>query len=95
MSDRKHLQKKKLRSENIKTPDYNGPITDQMWREACEDGSKAKQMLVTMSIVGKGSVSHVDLENGNRIPVRDITEKQAKDFIAMLAPERVWNGFKQ
>lgn len=70
-------------------------ITDAMWREASENGAKAKEMLRTMNIGGKGDVKFVKLANGNQIPVEEVTEKQAQDFISMLAPERVWKGFRQ
>lgn len=93
----KKLQKIKMVSEKHHIPGADGPIkiTDQMWREACRDGSAAKLMLVNMSIGGKGKVEMVRLSNGSEIPVTDITEKQALDFITMLAPERVWKGHRQ
>lgn len=75
--------------------DYEGPITDKMWREGSRNGKVAKEILINMSIGGKGKVKFVDLENGNRIAVQEVTEKQAQDFIAMLAPERVWKGYRQ
>lgn len=70
-------------------------VTDKMWREACASGKKAKELLVNMAVGGKGKVTFVQLSNGGQIPVGDVTEKQALDFIQMLAPERIWKGFRQ
>lgn len=76
-------------------------ITDKMWRDACKNGKTAKQFLIDMvfpsDVTGAepNKAREVTLTNGNTIPIADISEKQALDFIKMLAPERVWKGFRQ
>lgn len=73
-------------------------ITDKEWREALADGAKAKELLINMQVPSNGElcgVSFVQLSNGNQIPVKDVTEKQAHDFISMIAPSRCCQGIKQ
>lgn len=70
-------------------------VSDSMWRRAATDGAYAKEMLIGLEFPNGARVKFVELENGSQIPVRDVTEKQAQDFMAMLAPERCWQGEKQ
>lgn len=70
-------------------------ITDQMWRNACEDGAKARALIAGLTFPNGARVKAVQLENGNEIPVSKVTDEQACNFLKMLAPERIWTGYRQ
>lgn len=69
-------------------------IDKEYWKKIWWNKSEAKKALVNLEIKadnGKmAKVLHVDLANGNRIPVEDITEDQAHEFMKALCPDWVF-----
>lgn len=64
------------------------------WREIYWNKAKAKEALINLMVPvtdGKfgtklSPVKFVDLMNGSRIPVADVTEEQAHEFMKALCP---------
>lgn len=60
------------------------------WREIWWNKKKAKEALVGLMIPVNGKLSpvkEVQLANGNTIPVEDVTEEQAHEFMKALCPK--------
>lgn len=64
-------------------------IDKSYWQEILKDGATAKNALINLEIGPKRiAVKAVRLENGNEVPVTEITEKQALDFMTKLCPSK-------
>ena len=66
-------------------------IDAEYWRKIWWSKSEAKKALVGLMMPrgpkGKLSkVTHVTLENGSQIPVEDVTEEQAHEFMKAICP---------
>lgn len=65
-------------------------IDAAMWREIYWNPTRAKEALINLEVPadnGKlAKVTHLDLESGLRIPVKDVSEKQAHEFMKKLCP---------
>lgn len=60
-------------------------IDAEYWRQIIASPKLAKEALMHLELP-QGRVKEVTLANGNTIPVGDVTEQQAHEFMCMLAP---------
>lgn len=71
-------------------------IDKSYWQEILKSGALAKKALVNLEIgPNRVKVRGVQLENGNEIPVTEITEQQALDFMTKLCPSKFLPKSKQ
>jgi len=68
-----------------KPPKNADKIDIKMWQEILLSPKKAKEALVGL-ITPKGKVEIVKLANGKIVPVGEITEEQAHEFMTALCP---------
>lgn len=69
-------------------------VDGRMWREAANNPEKAKKLLVNL-VLPDGKVTHVKLENGNKIKVEEVTPEQALEFVRKMVPawaNATWPG---
>lgn len=69
------------------------------WKEILLSPAKAREALINLEIedsAGKMTkVLFLNLENGNRIPVEDVTEEQAHEFMKNLCPSWAHNTLQK
>lgn len=68
----------------------NKIIDAQYWQKICSNGKEAKKALVAL-VTPDGPVKCVQLSNGKSVPVEDVTEAQALEFMKALRPKWSFN----
>lgn len=61
-------------------------IDKAYWQRILGDSSAAKEALQYLEFDGGARVEFVELSNGNRIKVEDVTEEQAHEFMSSICP---------
>lgn len=65
------------------------PLDDDYWLEIIASPVKAKDALVHLTFPNGAKVTQVTLGSGAEIPVEDVSEQQAYEFMMGICPARL------
>lgn len=65
------------------------PLDDEYWEEIMKSPAKAKEALCQLAFPNGSRVTQVTMESGLEVPVEDVTEKQAYEFMMGICPARL------